>query len=337
MSAKVCLIGCGYWGANILRVLNSTGNLVACFDKDKKAIDKYKSNKLYKDVYFDTDWEKCLGRDTVKGIVVATPPDSHYEIAMNVLRAGKHVFIEKPMTLNAEEAEIIVSYAKERDLIVMVGHVFLYSPEILKLKKVISSEDFGDILYVYTKRLNLGQVQSCGVVQDLLPHDISIINFLLDKKCSSISVYGVSHILKGVEDIAFINMKYDNISVNAHLSWLDPNKVRDTVVVGSKQMAVCDSIDKKISIYNKSIDIGAMEEAMSVDYARHLLCYCYGDIVQPYIEAYEPLAAECKEFIDCIRENRMPLANGELGLNVVEVLEAAKNSLNNNGAWIEIC
>jgi predicted dehydrogenase len=336
LKRNICLVGCGYWGRNLLRNLNSLGLLAGAFDLDAKIIKSYSQDRNFRDVYFDTDWEKCLSKEIIKGVVIATPPRHHYDIAMVAMKAGKHVFIEKPMTLDIDEAEDIVQYAKENSLIVMTGHIFLYSPEFLKLKDIITSKDFGNVLYIYTKRLNLGQVQACGVINDLLPHDISIINYLLDKKCDSISVYGASNILKGIEDVAFVNMKYGKVSVNCHLSWLDPLKDRSTVVVGTKQMAVCDSISKSITIYNKGVDLGAMEEDMSIDYARHLLGYRYGDVVSPHIQTWEPLAEECKEFVSCIEENRQPLSGGEFGLSVVRTLNAAKCSLESHGEWVSI-
>lgn len=336
MSVKIALVGCGYWGKNLLRTLNSMGVLTATFDSDRSVIESYSKNRIYGDVYFDTDWEKCLGRDDVNGVVIATPPATHFEIAMKCLAAGKSVFIEKPMTLCSLQAKTICELAETKNLIVMVGHIFLYSSEIIKLKEIIYSEEFGNVLYIYTKRLNLGQVQACGVINDLMAHDVSVVNYLLDRSCDSVSAHGDSNIIKGVEDVAFVNMKYGNVTSHLHLSWLDPNKVRETVVVGTKQMVVCDSINKKIDIYNKMVDLSAMEDSMSLDYARHLLSYRYGDVVSPYISVYEPLMAECKEFVACIEEKRRPLADGRLGLEVVKTLAAAKKSLENNGAWEQV-
>lgn len=330
---NICVIGLGYWGPNLLRVFNQLGVLKGGFDRDPSRIQKYESDATYNHVHFGMDWETCLGRDDIDGVVIATPPGSHFEIAMKSLAAGKNVFIEKPMTLCPLQAENICSLAEDKNLVVMVGHIFLYSSEIIKLKEIISSEDFGDVLYIYTKRLNLGQVQACGVINDLMAHDVSVVNYLLDRGCDSVSVHGASHIIKDVEDVAFVNMKYGNASAHLHLSWLDPNKVRETIVVGSKQMVVCDSINKKIDIYNKNVDISAMESSMSIDYARHLLSYRYGDVVSPYISVYEPLMVECKEFVSCIEEKRQPLADGKLGLDVVKTLVAAKKSFENAGVW----
>ena len=333
---SLALVGMGYWGKNLLRTLNSMGALAAAFDKDEKVVEKYLNDRLYKDVYLGTNWEVCLGRKEVKSVVIATPPKTHYDIAMASLNAGKHIFVEKPLTLDIEEAEEIVRVAKEKNLIVMVGHIFLYAPEIMKLKEVVSSENFGAIRYIYTKRLNLGQVQDCGVIDDLMPHDISVIDFLLGKKCKSVSANGISSVLTGIEDVAFVTMDYGEAKAHLHLSWLDPLKVRDTVVVGTKQMVVCDSINKKIDIYNKNVDLSAMEESMSMSYARHLLAYKYGDVVSPYIETFEPLMKECQEFVYAVTNNTPILSNGNVGLDVVKTITAAKISLANSGAWVRV-
>ena len=336
MSIKVAQIGLGYWGKNLLRVLNNLGVLSAAFDMDSKVVDKYSKDNLYHNVYFGTDWETILTDETIKAVFIASPPNVHYDMAMKALKAKKHVFIEKPMTLSVDEAEEIVSYAKECGLIVMVGFIFLYSPEIIKLKSIVDSTDFGDINYIYTERLNLGQIQACGCLYDLMPHDISIVEYITAETCNSVSAFGVSNVLNGVEDVVFINMKYGDTLVHLHLSWLNPLKVRNTVVVGTKQMAVCDSINKRIDIYNKSVDISAMENNMSIDYARHLLSYRYGDVVSPHIETYEPLTEECKEFISCIDEGREPLSSGSVGLSTVKTLVAARDSLTKNGEWVEL-
>jgi predicted dehydrogenase len=337
MNTKIVQVGCGIWGKNLLRTLNSLNVLSGVFDLDKESLINFTKQKIYRGVYFDTDWEKCLDRDEVKGVVIATPPKNHFEIAMKALQHDKHIFVEKPIATSLEEAEAIVKYAKSKNLIVMVGHIFLYAPEILKLKEIINSEAFGKVHYVYTQRLNLGQIQSCGVLSDLLPHDISIIDFLLDRTCNSVSAFGMKNVLTNVEDVAFVIMDYgDDIKAHLHLSWLDPHKVRSTVVVGDKQMAVCDSINKTIAIYNKTVDLSKLQSETSLDYSRHLLSYKYGDVVYPYIETWEPLVKECQEFISCIEENRQPLSNGDVGVNVVKVLVAAQKSLSDNGWWKKV-
>ena len=334
---KLALVGLGYWGPNLLRVFNTLGVLAAAFDKDVNKLKKFATNPVYRGVHFDTEWEHCLGRNDVDGVVIATPPNTHHMIATKAIAAGKHVFVEKPMTLSVKESEEIVALANEHNRVVMVGHIFLYSPEIIKLKEIVQSDDFGDIHYAYIQRLNLGQIQApANVVEDLAPHDISILNYLFNSECSEVLTIASSHVIDS-EDVAFVSMKYKNgVMAHLHLSWLDPLKVRKTVIVGSKQMVVCDSGSKQIEVYNKGVDIEERSQLSNLSYDRHLMSYRYGDIVIPYIDNAEPMMLECKEFIDCIENNKTPLADEVLGLEVVKTLEAMQRSLKEGQQWVKV-
>jgi len=330
---NISIIGLGYWGPNLLRTFNNLGVVKYAHDLDKNKIDKFKDNPLYRDVIFNTEYLTSIYDPKIDAVVVATPPHTHYEIATKALYAGKHVFIEKPMTLSVYESEEIVKIANKNNLVVMVGHIFLYSPEIVKLKEIINSEDFGNIQYIYTKRLNLGKIQSpANVIEDLAPHDISILNYLLDGVCTEAQVIGKSHIID-TEDVAFVSLKYCNVLCHLHLSWLDPLKVRSTVVVGSKKMAVCDSIEKNIYLYDKGVDVEEQEGKMSDSYSNYVMTYRYGDVLIPKIDNYEPMVEECKDFINCIGTGKKPKASGEMGLEVVKTLNAITGSLKRGGTW----
>lgn len=333
---NLVLVGLGYWGPNLLRTFNSLGVLKAAFDISSNKLEKFKRDSTYSNIIFGTDWSVGL-TSTIDGVIIATPPNTHYEIAIKAIKSGKHVFIEKPLTLNIDEANSIVYEANKRNLIVFVGHIFLYSPEIIKLKEIINRDEFGDVRYVYTQRLNLGQIQSpANVVEDLAPHDISILNYLLDDECNEVLTVAKNHVAN-TEDVAFISMKFKTgILAHLHLSWLDPLKVRNTVVVGLKQMVVCDSMSKKIEIYNKSVDLGELHNDGNISFARHLMTYRYGDVILPYIDNHEPLLTEAKEFLRCIETKEKPLACGELGVNVVKVLMAMQKSLKEGQIWQKI-
>lgn len=334
---SVAIVGLGYWGPNLLRTFTMLSATLAAFDRDQERIVQYETAPSYKHVFFDTDWEKCLGRQDVSGVVIATPPDTHHGIAKKALQAGKHVFIEKPMTLVVEEAEELCEIAQEYNKYILVGHIFLYSPEIRKLKEVITDPAFGEVLYIYSQRLNLGKIQSqANVIQDLAPHDISIVNYLLDDVCEEVQTFGKSHIID-TEDVAFINMRYKKgVICNLHLSWLDPLKVRSMVVVGTKQMVFCDSGSKRIELYNKRVDINKRQNVSNKSYAAHLMSYRYGDVIIPYIDAYEPMMEECKDFIDCMTTDVPPLSGAGSGLEVVKTLVGMQTSLINNGRWISV-
>lgn len=335
---NLVLIGLGYWGPNLLRIFNNLGTIYAAVDKNIDRLNKFYGDPAYKGIKFEEDWQDFLTDGKVDGFIIATPPDTHYAIAMAAILNHKHVFIEKPMTLDVKESATIVDAASRKGLVVMVGHIFLYSPEIIKLKEIIQSPDFGDIHYVYTQRLNLGKIQApANVIEDLAPHDISILNYILDAKCTEVLATADSHVLPEIVDVAFVSMKFDNgVTANLHLSWLDPLKIRNTVVVGSKQMVVCDSGTKKIEIYNQGVDIDKRKDISNTSYAQHLLSYRYGDVISPYIEGGEPMMAEAKEFVDCIEEGRQPLASGELGLDVVLTLNAMQRSLKRGQIWEKV-
>lgn len=335
--ARVALVGLGYWGPNLLRTFNNLNALAAAFDLDAKNIKKLAKDPVYKHIYFDTEWQKCLGRDDVDGIVVATPPNTHFDIAKESILGGKHVFIEKPMTLDVKEAEELVELAKKHNKIILVGHIFLYSPEIIKLKEIVQKKSFGEIQYIYTRRLNLGKIQSpANVIQDLAPHDISILDYILESKCRRVQSFAKAHVID-TEDVAFINMEYENgVICHAHLSWLDPLKLRDIVVVGTKQMVICESGRQKIKLYNKKVDIDKRQHLTNQSYADHLMNYEFGDVISPYIQSYEPMAAECQEFLNCIDKNNRPLSDEHMGLSVVKTLDAMQKSLKGNGKWVNI-
>jgi len=334
----ISLVGVGYWGPNLARNLKCLNVLRSIHDLDVDKINKFKLDPAYSDLIFSSRWQDILSMQDVDGIVIATPPDTHYHIAKECLLAGKHVFVEKPMTLNTKDAEDLVRTAAFNKKILMVGHTFLYSPDICKMRDLVKSEDFGQIYYMYTKRLNLGKIQRpANVIEDLAPHDISIFNFITGSRCLEVQAFGTSYILGDSEDIAFINLKYGGgIIANLHLSWLDPLKVRETVVVGSKQMIYCDSGTKEIHVYNKGVDVDKRLKEFGDSYAKHLLTYRYGDELVPYIASVEPLYAEMEEFVNCIVNNTKPVSDGSSGLEVVKVLAAAQTSLRENGVWIKV-
>lgn len=326
---KTALVGLGYWGPNLLRVLNKLGVLVAAFDLDEERVKKYVTDPTYQHIFFDTNWERCLGRRDVDAVIIATPPKTHYEIAMKVLEANKHVFIEKPMTTNVEEAEDILSCAKEKNLIVMVGHTFLYTSEVRKIKEIVGFGELGNIQYIHASRLNLGKFQKSNVVADLAPHDISIFNYLIGGNVKKVFAQGYGFINKEVIEVAFVTFEYNCGAVcHLHLSWLDPKKCRTTTIVGTKKMLVYDMLaDEKIKVYDKGVDF---DNNANKGYGEYLLSYRHGDIWSPSTEVWEPLGLECEHFIECIEKGKTPLTDGKNGLAVVKILNASLKSLKTN-------
>lgn len=331
---KLALIGLGYWGPNLLRNFVKLNVLAAAFDLDESKVKKYATNLTYQHVFFDTNWERCLGRKDVDAVVIATPPKTHYEIAMKALDANKHIFVEKPMTINVKDAESILSLAEKKNLIVMVGHIFLYTPEVRKIKEIIDSGELGEIQYIHASRLNLGKFQKANVVADLAPHDISIFNYLMGNNVKKVFAQGYGFINKKVVEVAFVIFEYEcSTTCHLHLSWLDPKKCRTTTIVGTKRMLVYDMLaEEKIKVYDKGVDF---DGSANIGYGEYLLSYRHGDVWSPSTKVWEPLGLECEHFIECVEEKKTPLTDGVNGLDVVRGLSAALESLC-TGEWVNV-
>ncbi len=333
---KVGVVGCGYWGPNLIRnftQLNSS-EVVICSDLRDDRLGHMKS--LYPHLEMTKDFREILSRDDIEAVVVATPPQTHHAIGMEALKAGKHLFVEKPLAISGEQCEDLVREAKQRKLKLITGHTFVYTAAVNKIKDLISSGELGDIMYISSTRVNLGIFQEeINVVWDLAPHDVSIMNYILDSTPESVCANGHSYIRNGIEDVAFVTLKYpNNIMANIHVSWLNPDKIRATTVVGSKKMLVYDDISslEKIRIYDKGVTVQPHYDT----FAEFHLSYRFGDISIPKLDESEPLKVESQHFIDCIREDRTPRSSGVDGLNVVRVIEAANKSLKNSGSMVSL-
>jgi len=323
---NVGVIGCGYWGPNLIRNFAEipTSDLVAVSDLREERLDHIKSRYPAIEVTQDYHTLFSMGLDAV---VVATPPHTHFPVAKDCLENNLNVLVEKPITLNGRDAETLIDIAEQRDLTLMVGHTFEYNSAVQKLKAIIQSGELGEIYYIDTMRVNLGLFQSgISVIWDLAPHDVSILLYLLDRDPLCVSAVGVDCVFKGVQDIAYIHLIFpEKVLANIHLSWLDPCKVRRITVVGSRKMAVFDDIEplEKIRIYDKGVDVPPYTNTFD----EFQLSYRYGDVVIPHIPFSEPLRAECSHFVECIRDHSKPKSCGMTGLKVVKVLEAATQSL----------
>jgi predicted dehydrogenase len=331
---KVGVIGCGYWGPNLLRNFSQLpdSEVVACSDLSEDRLARM--NALYPNVRKTTDFKELLADDDIAAVVVATPPETHVGIGVAALEAGKHVFVEKPLATSTTDCERLLAAATKNNLTLMVGHTFVYTAAVRKIKDVIDSGELGDILYINTTRVNLGIFQeNINVVWDLAPHDVSILNYILDSRPDEVSAHGHSYIRKNVEDVAFLTFRYPgNILAHIHVSWLNPNKIRKTTVVGSKKMLVYDDVSslEKIRIYDKGVTVQPHYDT----FGEFQLSYRFGDIFIPKLDDSEPLKIECQHFINCITKGAEPHSSGQHGLDVVRVIEAANQSLSNSGSMI---
>jgi predicted dehydrogenase len=333
---KVGVVGCGYWGPNLVRNFRSLSDcrlkMMCDINKDRLA----HVRSLYPDVEGETDYRHMLNGAGLDAIVVATAVSLHYPMAKASLLAGKHTLIEKPMACSSEQCEELIDIAKKKGLILMVGHTFLYSPAVRKIKEIIDTGEAGEIRYICARRLNLGLFQrDINVAWDLAPHDIAIILHILQEQPVSINCRGTAHITPGVEDVTAMCLHFGNErSAIIHNSWIDPRKIREMTIVGSKRMIVYDDVaqQEKIKVFDTRVERPPHYDT----FAEFHYAYHYGDMYVPYVKQEEPLKAECQHFIDCVRSGAAPLSNGDRGLELVRILEAASQSIKNNGAPVDL-
>jgi len=291
---------------------------------------------LYPEVEGIMDYEHMLNGAGLDAIVIATSVKYHHAMARQSLLAGKHTFIEKPMASSSAECEELIELAESKGVVLMIGHTFLYSAPVRKIKEIILSGDVGEIRYISARRLNLGLFQKdINVAWDLAPHDISIILELMDEFPIRINCQGNAHITPGIEDVTSMSLTFpNNRFATIQNSWLDPRKVREMTIVGSKRMVVYDDVAslEKLRVYDSRVDVPPHYDT----FAEFQYAYHYGDMYVPYIKQEEPLKIECQHFLDCIRQGLIPLTNGEQGLKLVKILEAASSSLKRNGASVNL-
>ena len=331
------IIGCGNWGMNYVRVFGELPQATVVAVSDLRA-DRLKLVKQrFPTVRTCLGYEELLGDSEIESVVISTPATSHYAIAKECLLNRKHVLVEKPMTTNIEQAEELVALAEEMDVVLMVGHTFLYNAGIRKMKTCIDDDDFGEVYYLHATRTNLGPIRKdVNALWDLASHDVSILNYLLDCKPTWVSAVGAKVLRNSREDVGFITLGYpDDIVGNIRVSWADPNKVREVIVVGSNRRICFDDLNtmERIRIFEKGV---ISERAETGGFGEFRFLVRDGDIISPRIEASEPLKNEAAHFLDCIRTGTEPLTGGRNGLDVVEVMVAIQDSVARNGAPMQV-
>ena len=291
---------------------------------------------LYPEVHAETDYRRMIADPAIEAVVIATAVKHHYLMAKASLLAGKHTLVEKPLANSSAHCQELVQIAQDKGLILMVGHTFLFSPAVQKIKEIVASGAIGEVRYISARRLNLGLFQrDINVAWDLAPHDISIILHLMEEQPISINCRGAAHINPGVEDVTAMCLQFSNErSAIIHSSWLDPRKVREMTIVGSKQMIVYDDValQEKIKIY----DVRVNKPPHYDTFAEFHFAYHYGDVHVPYLKQEEPLKNECMHFIECIRTGTTPLTSGVQGVEVVQILEASSASLKQAGGAVTL-
>ncbi|RJQ26878.1 gfo/Idh/MocA family oxidoreductase [Candidatus Parcubacteria bacterium] len=322
---RISILGLGYWGPNIVRNLLKVpgAEIVSICDLDEKKVKNALST--FPTVKATSNYKEIILDKSIDAVAVATPTETHFKIAKEALEANKNVLIEKPMTKTSKEASELITLARKKKKILMVGHTFVYSEPVRMIKKIIESKRLGKIYYYDSTRINLGIIRSdSNVIWDLAPHDLSILGYIFQEDPISLQAFGSSHINQKSEEMAHIIIKYrNNLSAHIHVSWLSPVKIRTTIIGGSKKMVVYNDIEpsEKIKIYDKSIKISP---AKITPFSP---AYRSGDVVIPHLEEKEALLTELTHFIECIKENKKPLTDGTEGLRTIQLLEATDNAL----------
>ncbi|MEO6660610.1 MAG: Gfo/Idh/MocA family oxidoreductase [Burkholderiaceae bacterium] len=331
---NIGIIGYGYWGPNLVRNFAETpwANVAAVSDLDEAKLAVVR--RRYPAVRVTTDFVTLLRDPAIDAIAIATPVNTHFELALAALRAGKHVWLEKPMTESSDQARQLIAEARRHDRVLLVDHTFLYTGAVMKIGELIRSGDLGRIYYYDSIRVNLGLFQrDVSVISDLAVHDFSILDFLLGEHPAAVSASGTNHFPGTPENLAYVTLFYDSGTIaHANVSWLAPVKVRQILVGGSKKMITYDDLEpsEKIKIYDKGVSF--TDDPQKIQEMR--VGYRTGDMWAPKLAMTEALRVEGEHFVDCIEHHKTPITDGQLGLRVVELIEAACRSMRHKGETV---
>lgn len=327
---RLAQIGCGYWGPNLLRNYSALPNCHVKYVVDASADRRAFVRSNFPRSTAVESPSVVFSDPEIDAVIIATPAGSHFQLAREALSAGKDIFVEKPLATTTAEVDALAALARERGNVVMVGHTFIYNTAVRYVKRLIDSGELGEIRYIYSQRLNLGRIRSdIDALWNFAPHDISIIQYWLGNPApATVRRHGMDYMQSGIDDVVFLNVTYPSkVLANIHVSWLDPQKVRKMIVVGSKKMVVYDDVaDDKIAIYDKGIDKKAiLGQNMDFDTPRPPeFNYRSGDILLPQISYKEPLRTESEHFLACVRERTTPVTGLDHARSVVSILESAQ-------------
>jgi predicted dehydrogenase len=330
---QVGIVGCGYWGPNLIRNFSAcpATEVAAVCDASPARLEAVQKNNRHLQGVASLD---ALLELPIDAVAIATPVSTHFPLAARCLQAGKHVLVEKPLAATATEAQTLIELAADHDRVLMVDHTYLYSNAVRRIKEIVENDELGELYYVDSVRINLGLFQrDINVVWDLAPHDLSIVEHVLGYEARSISAWGCTHANPDIEDVAYVNVDYgERMMANFHVNWLSPVKVRQMIFAGARKSLIFNELNtsEPIKIYDRGIELGQDE----AERHKMLVSYRSGDIWSPNIEPGEPLQAVVREFADCIRDGAAPLSDGHLGLRVVRLLESATRSIRAQGGRV---
>ena len=332
----VGVIGYGYWGPNLVRNFVETSGARVAWVTDVRPERLALVTARYPTIRVSTDYGDLLNDPAVDAVAIATPVSSHFELGLAALSAGKHVLLEKPIAASSEEATRLILEAESRGLTLMVDHTFVYTPAVQKMRELTEDGQLGDIYYYDSVRINLGLFQhDVNVLWDLAVHDLSIMDFVLNRQPVSVSATGLAHVPGEPENIAYMTMFFDgDLIAHVHANWLAPVKVRRTLLGGSRRMVMFDDLEasEKIKVYDRGISVNSSQEKKY----QMLIGYRAGDMWAPQLAIREALQAETAHFVDCVANGKKPITDGAVGLRVVRLLEAATRSMQAQGALVAI-
>jgi predicted dehydrogenase len=327
------VVGYGYWGPNIVRNLQGMSNVDITVVCDQSSAARKRVHKNHPQIYVTSDAAEVMTSPEIDAVAIVTPVWTHFELAKSALENGKHVFVEKPFTSNVHQAEELMDLAERKNLKIMVDHTFLFTGAVKKIKQLLQEGLLGKLYYYDSTRVNLGLFQhDINVVWDLAPHDLSILDYVIESNPEALVATGQKH-LNGFEDIAFITLYFpDSVIAHVNVNWLSPVKIRTTLIGGEKKMLVWNDLeaDEKIKIYDKGVDMNINEEGVY----KLLVSYRSGDMWAPQLEQAEALRHELAYFVKCIEEGSTPFNDGAAGLRIVRMLEASSKSLRKRGALV---
>ncbi|MFL5782461.1 MAG: Gfo/Idh/MocA family protein [Thermoleophilaceae bacterium] len=333
-ATNVAVVGLGYWGPNLLRVLFELPDVKVKYACDLDTSRLAKAIRRYPSVEPTTEFARVLDDPEVDAVFIATPVFTHFALASHALEAGKHVFVEKPLAASSAEAEELLDLSDANELSLMCGHTFIYSPPVRAVKRMIDAGELGDIYFISSSRVNLGLHQrDVSVIWDLGPHDFSILQYWLGDLPESVSAIGRDSVVKGIPDVAFVDLAYGSGTLaHVEMSWLAPSKLRRTVLVGSEKMVVYDDTSSEpVRVFDSGVDYHDPES-----FGEYQLSYRTGDILSPKLDTTEPLAAELSDFVRSIRDGDPVSENRRVARDVVRLIEAAEASLEERGAPIAV-
>jgi predicted dehydrogenase len=332
----VGVIGYGYWGPNLVRNFSEALETTVIGVTDLRPERLALVQNRHPAIQVVTDYQVLLANPRIQAIAIATPVSTHFELAMQALKAGKHVLVEKPAAASSDQVQQLIEEAERRQLVFMVDHSFVYTPAVQKMAEIIRGGRLGDLLYYDSVRINLGLFQhDVDVIWDLAVHDFSIMQYMLPEWPSAVTATGMRHVTGGVEDMAYITLFYNSQFIaHINVNWLSPVKVRRTLIGGSKQMVVYDDMEasEKVKVYDRGITITNNPE----DLYKVLVSYRSGDMHSPHLDASEALHTEVRHFAECIERGTRPITDGYVGLRVVRLLEAATLSMKDRGRLVEL-